>query len=178
MVDCLLQYGASYLGVTPATMTVADLNELLFEIFPRKVSMEPEDAGITILEVNAFFRFVHRKYSIAGAKKLAGSLNGKAAKRLAGELGNESNFGIAKSSFARGTAAGYDMTTQDGLDQFAMFYNQNPSQPEPGSGNLLAEETVEFAPTIRRETPRIGRNDPCHCGSGKKYKKCCLQKGG
>src|SRR5262245_56347661 len=22
----------------------------------------------------------------------------------------------------------------------------------------------------------IGRNDPCHCGSGKKYKKCCLEK--
>ena len=29
--------------------------------------------------------------------------------------------------------------------------------------------------TMRRETPRIGRNDPCPCGSGKKYKKCCLQ---
>ncbi|MFV9616392.1 MAG: SEC-C metal-binding domain-containing protein, partial [Gammaproteobacteria bacterium] len=27
-----------------------------------------------------------------------------------------------------------------------------------------------------RETPKIGRNDPCHCGSGKKYKKCCLSK--
>jgi len=26
---------------------------------------------------------------------------------------------------------------------------------------------------IRRETPKIGRNDPCMCGSGKKYKKCC-----
>ncbi|MBN2441559.1 MAG: YchJ family protein [Spirochaetales bacterium] len=24
-----------------------------------------------------------------------------------------------------------------------------------------------------RETPKIGRNDPCTCGSGKKYKKCC-----
>lgn len=24
-----------------------------------------------------------------------------------------------------------------------------------------------------RETPKIGRNDPCPCGSGKKYKKCC-----
>ena len=23
---------------------------------------------------------------------------------------------------------------------------------------------------------KIGRNDPCHCGSGKKYKKCCLAK--
>ena len=26
--------------------------------------------------------------------------------------------------------------------------------------------------TIRRDTPKIGRNDPCPCGSGKKYKKC------
>ena len=25
----------------------------------------------------------------------------------------------------------------------------------------------------RRETPKIGRNEPCPCGSGKKYKKCC-----
>ena len=25
----------------------------------------------------------------------------------------------------------------------------------------------------RREAPKIGRNDPCACGSGKKYKKCC-----
>ncbi len=24
----------------------------------------------------------------------------------------------------------------------------------------------------RRETAKIGRNDPCHCGSGKKFKKC------
>ena len=25
----------------------------------------------------------------------------------------------------------------------------------------------------RREAPKVGRNDPCPCGSGKKYKKCC-----
>lgn len=29
------------------------------------------------------------------------------------------------------------------------------------------------APTQRRETPKVGRNDPCTCGSGKKYKQCC-----
>src|SRR6185312_1537387 len=34
---------------------------------------------------------------------------------------------------------------------------------------------LEFAPP--RESPsKLGRNDPCHCGSGKKYKKCCLSK--
>ena len=27
--------------------------------------------------------------------------------------------------------------------------------------------------TIRRQAPKVGRNDPCPCGSGRKYKKCC-----
>ncbi len=26
--------------------------------------------------------------------------------------------------------------------------------------------------TVVRDGPKIGRNDPCHCGSGKKYKNC------
>jgi len=30
----------------------------------------------------------------------------------------------------------------------------------------------EKAKPIVRETPKVGRNDPCPCGSGKKYKKC------
>ncbi len=34
------------------------------------------------------------------------------------------------------------------------------------------EETIG---TFYRETPNVGRNDPCPCGSGKKFKKCCGQ---
>lgn len=33
--------------------------------------------------------------------------------------------------------------------------------------------TLQKPETYRREQPRVGRNDPCPCGSGKKYKKCC-----
>jgi uncharacterized protein len=36
-----------------------------------------------------------------------------------------------------------------------------------------AYEDTAFAPESRRTTPKVGRNDPCPCGSGKKYKKCC-----
>jgi preprotein translocase subunit SecA len=39
--------------------------------------------------------------------------------------------------------------------------------PSDGGGH-------EVAKTVRRATPKIGRNDPCPCGSGKKYKKCCM----
>jgi len=37
-------------------------------------------------------------------------------------------------------------------------------------------EYVRPVQPIIRTTPKIGRNDPCSCGSGKKYKKCCLRK--
>ncbi len=29
------------------------------------------------------------------------------------------------------------------------------------------------ASQVRRDAPKVGRNDPCPCGSGKKFKKCC-----
>ena len=32
--------------------------------------------------------------------------------------------------------------------------------------------------TIHRSAPKVGRNDPCPCGSGKKYKKCHGSEGG
>jgi uncharacterized protein len=32
---------------------------------------------------------------------------------------------------------------------------------------------LQLAKTYQREHPKIGRNDPCPCGSGKKFKKCC-----
>ena len=40
-------------------------------------------------------------------------------------------------------------------------------------GGQSAIENPEVDRTIRRETPKVGRNDPCPCGSGKKYKNCC-----
>ena len=32
---------------------------------------------------------------------------------------------------------------------------------------------IEKKKPFQREEPKVGRNDPCPCGSGKKYKKCC-----
>jgi tetratricopeptide (TPR) repeat protein len=41
-----------------------------------------------------------------------------------------------------------------------------------GGGNRDLEDEEKAEP-IRRAAPKVGRNDPCPCGSGKKYKKCC-----
>jgi preprotein translocase subunit SecA len=48
--------------------------------------------------------------------------------------------------------------------------------PVGGNGELAdengAEVKLDLAP-VRREMPKVGRNEPCPCGSGKKYKNCC-----
>ncbi len=41
---------------------------------------------------------------------------------------------------------------------------------------MRAQNVEQKAETIRRAQPRIGRNDPCPCGSGRKYKQCCGRK--
>jgi len=41
----------------------------------------------------------------------------------------------------------------------------------PGQGGGKPEKQK----TVRRNQPKLGRNDPCHCGSGKKYKQCHLR---
>ena len=41
-------------------------------------------------------------------------------------------------------------------------------------GIEMARRHAEFQPTLVKH--KVGRNDPCPCGSGKKYKKCCLLK--
>src|SRR5947209_3180084 len=43
----------------------------------------------------------------------------------------------------------------------------------PNQGAAAAGEEAGKVRTITRDQPKVGRNEPCPCGSGKKYKKCC-----
>jgi hypothetical protein len=47
--------------------------------------------------------------------------------------------------------------------------------PGEGASQPQAKPPLVSAPVaqIKHTNPKTGRNDPCPCGSGKKYKKCC-----
>jgi len=46
---------------------------------------------------------------------------------------------------------------------------EDTAMPQRGSSPHEQEKIEPY----KREVPKVGRNDPCPCGSGKKYKKCC-----
>jgi preprotein translocase subunit SecA len=75
---------------------------------------------------------------------------------VAGEAEEATGRRPAAMTFRHAEATGAGFATAN-ADQAAAMKAQN------------VEAKVE---TIRREAPRVGRNDPCPCGSGKKYKQC------
>ena len=52
------------------------------------------------------------------------------------------------------------------LNELAYNYRKKKEQG-------ILENNRKVVP-FKRDTPKVGRNEPCPCGSGKKYKKCCL----
>ena len=73
--------------------------------------------------------------------------------------------------------------TAEELRTWAAFREEPPSRPKllppksprlPGSISPFASPTAMQSPADDApDEPRVGRNAPCPCGSGKKYKKCC-----
>ncbi|MFA6030900.1 MAG: SEC-C metal-binding domain-containing protein [Elusimicrobiota bacterium] len=61
----------------------------------------------------------------------------------------------------------------DVKDQAAVKVWIEKHQKELASGELTKEAEVAKPKTVVNTGPDVGRNDPCTCGSGKKYKKCC-----
>lgn len=54
-----------------------------------------------------------------------------------------------------------------------LFHVQDPRKVEKKKmAKNVREGATEPQQTVKRSTPKIGRNDPCPCGSGKKYKNC------
>ena len=56
--------------------------------------------------------------------------------------------------------------------EFCNHHEVSKFAKENGEWKFVDGDLVGETPIVREE-PKVGRNDPCPCGSGKKYKKCC-----
>lgn len=142
----IIEFGINYLSVTPAQMSPAGLREILFDIFPRKVSTDADEADDVVREFRAFWQFLQREFQLANAAACLKVLDDRAARELKKKLGDPANFGIAKSFFMMGVERGFDMTSEEGLNTWMETYNAEiktgagPRIPLPGERDTNARK--------------------------------------
>jgi len=81
------------------------------------------------------------------------------------------------------TSGGKSDDSEGKVEFIAQYYQKGKRETHHEIAEFKKEEdkwyfldgtAPEFKPVVR-SGPKVGRNDPCPCGSGKKYKKCCSE---
>jgi hypothetical protein len=134
----MLHYAITYPGVTPPTMTPRDLEEVLYDLFPRKVITERGNGAEIIQELRAFWRFLQRVYQLPHASQMLARLTPQATRRLERALQEPANFGMAKSFVLLGQQAGFDMESPEGMRAWVKAYNATVA-PRMAAASLYPE---------------------------------------
>lgn len=147
-------YCYSYCLVAPSKLTQEAIHEIMLDVMPRKFSCDRATFEAFAPVMAQFMKFCEENHYMTETDALQKYIYHIAPQMIERSESRE-NWGMAK-SFAMGN-----------------FY----SHGEDGEDSEYT--TVKYRPQAtvlpyRRESPKNGRNDPCPCNSGKKYKKCCL----
>ncbi len=121
--EIMLDLGQNYLSVTPPKMSAEDIREILFDLIPRKISATDEQVPEIIRELQAFWSFLQREFHLANAATCLTVFNDKTTQRLKEEMSNPANFGMAKSMVMMGMERGFDMQTEEGINEWMRTYN-------------------------------------------------------
>ncbi|MEZ4364378.1 MAG: hypothetical protein R3B48_29655, partial [Kofleriaceae bacterium] len=134
----VMDLAADFLGATIATLHPEDLREVLFDLIPRKVSLDVSEASGIVEATRAFYAFLKREFALAQADACLQVLGGDAVKQLEAALSDTGNYDLAKALFMRGREAGFDMNSREGIEAWMRVMQ---SQPLPASVRLPAVES-------------------------------------
>jgi len=174
----------SYHGLSPEEWDEDGLEECCLDTMPRKVSADESYFKSIAPVLSAFFAFVAEKGLLRNVSNLA-----KRVKEIEGQIienaSDPERWGPAKSFVMAAKAAGVDITNETEMQNFMPIYNLTRLALMEGIDLTDEKEREKFFSEKRRNSEadsssakqskrkKIGRNDPCPCGSGNKYKKCC-----
>ncbi|GEM_PF-3083999 len=151
LIDIFFEYSYSYCLVGPGKINKKVIDEMMLDVMPRKIS-----AGLSTFEsfapvMKSFLSWCEDTRHMANTKKLRAHIH-ETAQEMISRSQNRGYWGMAK-SFMMDGPSNANLTHSDNEEDDGYWV-------KPG--------------TYRRENEKIGRNDTCSCGSGKKHKKCCL----
>ena len=156
----LIDFGIHYLSVTPPQMSPDNVRQILFDLFPRKVSASADEAPEIVRELQAFWQFLQREFHLENAAACLNALDEKTARKLKKEMSDPANFGIAKSFVTMGMQRGFDMSSEEDINKWMATYNAEiaagagPRIPLPGEQSKSAQQ---FRNRLQPRTTRSKR---------------------
>jgi len=169
------EYSFRYIGAAPEQWNPGVVTECCLEIMPRKMS-----AGLAFFQavapvLSAFFDFLADRNLLSKAgdlSKVVAELN----EDIVAASQDERNWGPSKGFIMAAERAGVDTCEENALRRFMIENNfrqiARMEAAQAGSRSLPPSIAGPAMP-VRHSQVKPGRNDPCPCGSGKKFKKCC-----
>lgn len=162
----LLRHAETELGVSIASLDADDVEEIVFDVFPEKLSVDASEASWILDVLRAFFTFLGRAYDLPAAPACLHVLGEGAIERLETQLADTSNYGLAKSMVMEGKAAGFPFDSPEGRAAWARTVNariaagsaRSPSPARPRGGvDKAAEAKKKNKAKAARKARRKGR---------------------
>ena len=151
LLSVFFDYCYSYCLVGPGKLSKEVIDEMMLDVLPRKISADKNVFEAFSLVMDKFLRWCEDKKYMTRTEAIRNHIHGLADTMISHSQ-NPKKWGMAK-SMVMGSTFNFNRD-----DYELNGLNDNSSQVTP----------------YRREQAKIGRNDACPCGSGKKFKKCCL----
>jgi len=170
IVNHVLEYSWVYAGSRPEELDENTLREVLLEVFPLKIYAARDLFEKVAPVTESFLRWLESEGILGDTSFLVETVRGWADTIVAKGM-NPQYWGMAKSLVMQAEADGVDTQDEQAVQRYIAEYNL-----------WLMEESLAAQPDLRdlsppmpivEHSPKIGRNAPCPCGSGRKYKKCC-----
>ncbi len=151
-----LDYAACCEPVIRGTRPAATAEALMRSRYSAYVTGEIDHLGASLQAVD------REQFDAVSAKSWAETAEWKGLEIVATERGGESDDDGVVEFIAR-----YFANNQDLEHHERAYFSREDGHWVFVEGRVIGQDPY------RREEPKLGRNEPCTCGSGKKYKKCC-----
>ena len=166
----LLVYVWTYTNGSLEKLDEYTLEQVLLDVFPRKITAERDLFEKVAPVTEVFLRWLESEGILADTFSLVETIRGWADTIVANGM-NPQYWGMGKSFAMQARADGVDTQDEQAMQRYMVEYNLRLM----GRKLSAQPDLRDLSPPIPiiEQSPKIGRNAPCPCGSGRKYKKCC-----
>lgn len=172
--DNVLSLAWSYRQARPEDLDEDILREVLVTMMPHKIVAEQSVFQNVVPVTRALLSWLQSEGILQNAAPLVGAV--ASWDRLIVERAMDSSgWDRTKRFLMQAQREGVELTHDRAMRRFMVKYNR---QLRDEQGVEASDGPAVTPPGPSRKAVKIGRNEPCPCGSGRKYKHCCGRPGG